>query len=248
MEPLFLQIFLLVNVFVIGILVTLAIQHARDHYSSHPTPGADANVLPANLKASITNEAQQQYKTMMDNSVASLQQDLASTNHRLNEMLEKLVTYAVNAEMERYRESLDVLHQQNESVLRDSLRNTTQQHVDLKTKLIKRQAELDQSLVEHQTKLERQLAEHHSRTEAQLNDRQMELDKELSERQAKNASEQAAIEAQLTKHQAEVEEKLRDHQQKLIDALNEREARLAEIQATLESDLLERQTHHAKSS
>lgn len=247
METLFLQLFLLVNVFAIGVLVTLAIQQARAHYTSHTHQAtAEPVVLPNDVIASITSNAEQQFRAIIDASAARLQNDLDSTNHRLNDTLEKLVTYAVNAEMERYRESLDILHRQNESILRDSVTDTTKQHIDLKTKLIKRQAELDQSLIEHQTKLERQLADHQSENEARLNDRQAELNKELAERKSAYDAKQAEIESQLADHQAVVEEKLRTHQEKLMTALTQRESQLAEIQAALENDLVNRQSQHAK--
>ncbi len=211
METLALQLFLLLNVFAVGILSTLAVQHAREHY--RPTPKQPVeSPLPSEVKADIAQTARQNFQAIIDQSAVDLQKDLTATNSQLNTMLEKLVTYAVNAEMERYRESLDVLHRQNESALRNSMHDTTSQHIDLKSKLIKRQSELDQELIEHQTKLERQLAEHQADAEAKLNDRQAEIDRDLKERQAKHQTEQEDLEAQLAKHQTEVETKLRDHQ------------------------------------
>lgn len=244
MEPLFLQLFLLANVFAIGVLITLGIQQARAHFRPDSTVHHEAPVS-VDPTSTLIRDAHQNYRAILDRSAGQLQQDLDSTNQRLNDTLEKLVTYAVNAEMERYRESLSILQRQNESVIRDSMHETTQQHISLKKHLIKRQAELDEELMTHQTSLEQQLAEHHAMAESQLTERQSQIDKDLQAQQAKTQAQQQDIEAKLAHHQTEIETQLRDHQNKLISAINEREQRIAEIQSELENDLVSRQTAQA---
>lgn len=200
MDTTFLQAFLLFNALLVGIIVTLAVQQWRSHQRTKNRPQHDV-ALPAEVKAQLMQAAQSEFKAAMDESTANLKIDLAATNKELNTLLEKLVTYVVNDEMERYRNSLDQLHQQNEATLKDSLMETTDTHIEFKSKLIQRQAALDKALVEYQTKLEGELAEHQAEADKKLADRQAELLQKLEANHAKLAEYQSLLEAELTKAQ-----------------------------------------------
>ncbi|MGB3023619.1 MAG: hypothetical protein WBB39_02320 [Candidatus Saccharimonadales bacterium] len=240
METLVLQLFLLLNVFAIGVLMTLAIQHAREYYrpSSKQTDTYDPH---EGIETELIESARKDFRTVIDRSTISLKKDLDNTNARLNALLEKLVTYAVNAEMSHYRENLEALHQQNESIMRGSMHDINKQHIDMNTKLIKRQAELDRELLKYQTDLERQMLEHQKESEMAIVNRQAVLRRDIEESQARHNAQQVEFEAKLTAHQTDVEAKLREHQNSLIAALDEREAKLADYQASLEAALTDRQ-------
>ncbi|MFZ1812343.1 MAG: hypothetical protein WAU02_02335 [Candidatus Saccharimonadales bacterium] len=200
MNDFLLQGFFFINVFLVGVVVTLAIQQYRAHQHAKHQPKTDT-MLPPEVKAQIIQAAQTDFKSAMDASTTALKQDLARTNDDLNKLLEKLVTYVVNEEMEKYRASLDTLHKQNEATLKDSLTETTAKHIEFKTSLIKRQAELDRALVEYQTKLESQLAAHQADADQKLTDRQTELSAKLEANHAKMAEFQSLLEAELKQAQ-----------------------------------------------
>ncbi|MBP7760180.1 hypothetical protein KA093_00080 [Candidatus Saccharibacteria bacterium] len=196
-----LQLFLFANVFFIGVILTLALQQWRSHQHTKSQPPHHEVALPPEVKAQLMQTAQSEFKAAMDESAINLKQDLATTNGELNKLLEKLVTYVVNEEMEHYRSNLDALHKQNETTLKDSLMETTDKHIEFKTKLIQRQAELDKALIEYQTKLEGELAEHQADADKKLADRQAELVQKLEANHAKLAEYQSLLEAELTKAQ-----------------------------------------------
>ncbi len=200
MNEAILQSFFLLNVFLVGVVMTLALQQWRAHQHSKSQPKTES-VLPPDVKAQIIQSAKSDFKAAMDATTASLTQDLARTNDDLNKLLEKLVTYVVNEEMEKYRASLDALHQQNEATLKDSLTETTAKHIEFKTSLIKRQAELDKALVEYQTKLEEQLAAHQADADQKLAARQTELRAKLEANHTKMAEFQSLLESELKQAQ-----------------------------------------------
>lgn len=218
MNDILLQAFLLANVLLIGIVVTLAFQQWRAHQHTKSQPKTDV-VLPAEVKAQLMQTAQSEFKAAMDESAESLKKDLAATNGELNTLLEKLVTYVVNDEMEKYRANLDELHTQNENTLKDSLMETTNTHIEFKTKLIQRQAELDKALVEYQTKLEGELSQHQADADKKLADRQAELLQKLETNHAKLAEYQSLLEAELAKAQTKQTELYTQMEAKLTEEM-----------------------------
>ena len=227
MNETFLQLFLFFNVFLIGIVVTLAVQQWRAHRRTATHPKAET-VLPPDVRARIIQEAQTGFKAAMDESTSSLSQDLKRTNDDLNKLLEKLVTYVVNEEMEKYRASLDALHRQNEATLKDSLTETTAKHIEFKTSLIKRQAELDQTLIEYQTKLEEQLAAHQADADQKLADRHTDLSVKLEANHAKMAEFQSLLETELKQAQTKQTELYNQFETSLQKEMSEKKAFLAQ--------------------
>lgn len=244
MDPLFLQLFLILNVFVIGVLATLGVQHARAHF--RPRPAHESHdVLPAEIKTKLLRAAEADFGNAIQTATDELRNSLAATTTQMNTMVEKMVTYIVNDEMEQYRKSLDELYRQNEATLKASLTDTTGQHVELKTKLLRRQAELDAALVEYQTTLEQHLLKHQTESEAHIQERQTALLAEIKAQQTKRLAEQNDYDQKLKSHQAELEAKLSEHQTQLMARLNERATKLADYQTALEADLTERQAAQA---
>ena len=223
----YLQLFLLLNVFVIGIVVAIAILHARAHYAKEPTPTKQPKreqpLLPLETRQRIINEAEEDYHKVLPRSALELQRNLETTTSRLNDQLDKMGAHIVDDEMQRYRTGLD------------ELRRETQRAVgSASSEIEKHQDELRQKLIERQAQVEAKLAEQQAELEAKLAARTTELDAAFKQRQAEYAQKQADLEAELEKRQLE-----------LSSTLKEREAKLAERQAELDAELLERQKQHA---
>ena len=121
-----LQIFLLANVFILGIAATVAVQHAYSHFLHKRHPEKDHNALkdsplPQKLKERLLREARDNFKDALDSSADSLRHDLKSTTDRINLHLEELGNDIVHKEVERYREQLDKLYNSADKDVADAV-------------------------------------------------------------------------------------------------------------------------------
>jgi len=121
MDSTFLQIFLIVNVFLIGGLTVVAFQHAYAHFRPHANdsekPQGQAVRLPAEIKERLLRTSQANFQTILDHSAAELEHDLKATTTRLNKHLERLGLEIVGDETKRYRMELDGLRAQGETAI-----------------------------------------------------------------------------------------------------------------------------------
>lgn len=146
-----LQLFLLINVFLIGILVAVAFRHARAHFwpDKHD---ADKRVrppvqIPPTVKHEMLVKAQAQYQSVLDEAAKELQRDLKATSTALSAQLDKLGSDIVAEEMKQYRTSLDKLRESTTSTLTGA-----------QAAIAEHQAELEKTYVERKAALEAQLA------------------------------------------------------------------------------------------
>jgi len=151
----FLQIFLLVNVFLIGAIFATALRHAyahfrpRQHEIEKPhQPTAQVVRLPLEVKEHLLQTAQINFQSVLDHSNAELEHDLKATVDQLNNRLEKMGVDIVNDEMRRYRMDLDQLRKQTEANISGAQTEITQHQADLKSKIDQRRAELESKLQE----------------------------------------------------------------------------------------------------
>lgn len=159
---LFLQIFLLVNVFIIGILTAVGVRHAYAHFrptkeTSRPTPQTlDVN-LPAATKEQLLKEANDKFHDVVDHSAYEFQHSLRATATQLNTQLEHLGGEIVSNEMNRYRLSLDELREQAKAAF-----------VTAEGEISTHQAELEKALDERRKQLEAKLSEEIAAEKAKL--------------------------------------------------------------------------------
>jgi len=126
----FLQLFLLADVFAVGVLVTIAVQHARAHFgakksppvTSLQTPAGAANitsteVMTAPMRERLARESQKHFENSVNAAVAALQNNLGATATELDQLLRKLGGEIVGNELERYRVELAQLRQQAQADL-----------------------------------------------------------------------------------------------------------------------------------
>lgn len=112
---LILQIFLLINILLIGALVTIALQHAMAHrrhrnYQAEPLISpyipTDTVELPSDIKDRLLEASQAHFKSSLEHAADDLRKDLSETAVKLNQLLEQLGTEVMGTEMERYRNDL----------------------------------------------------------------------------------------------------------------------------------------------
>ena len=107
----FLIIFLIIDVFVIGMLSPIAYRHWQEHYKpSKKAP--EKPELPVNLKEHMLHESQEQLQTVLEKSVGDLQHDLESTTDQINNLIKQFAGEIVGDELGRYRAELAKLHKQ----------------------------------------------------------------------------------------------------------------------------------------
>lgn len=137
----FLQIFLLVDVFLIGVAASAAIRHALAHFrphehepEKHPVPAQNGHLPPA-VREQLLAKAQTNFQNVLDRSAAELAHDLEGTGTRLNKLLEQLGTEVASKEMERYRTELEDIRKQTEAATQGAQAELAQHQVELKAKL-----------------------------------------------------------------------------------------------------------------
>jgi F0F1-type ATP synthase membrane subunit b/b' len=144
---------LIVSVFLIGVLVTIAVDHAIEHFRANKagpkksSPAVPAGVtIPAAMREQLIEKAGVNFQKVLDNSATVLQRDLGTVTEKLNRQLEKLGSDIVNSESERYRKTIEGLRKQAEANITEAQTETTNHQADIKTRLSEKQAELEADL------------------------------------------------------------------------------------------------------
>ena len=136
----FLTIFLIVNAFIVGGLLTLAIQHAYAHFRPHKEEKKSAPVdhsthLPVAIREQLLANAQKKYQIMLDQSALDLQKDLGSTAHVLTTQLHKIGGKIVNDELDQYKNVLRDMHVQADDAINGGRKDIEAYQAEMKTKL-----------------------------------------------------------------------------------------------------------------
>jgi len=156
MSDTFLQLFLLANVFFMGVLTTIAIRHAYAHFrphshdaeKSHHLPAAVKSPLPPEIKEKLLQESQAKFQTALDRSAEELLHDLKATSVEMNKQLEKLGSEVAERETKHYEAILEELRKQTEAALNNTQTEMSGHHEELKTKLSEKVAAEQQRLIQ----------------------------------------------------------------------------------------------------
>lgn len=154
MNPLFLQLFILLNVFLIGVLVPIAARHAYAHFKpparevEKPRQPSQAVHLPPEIKERLLQAAQVKFQTMLDHSADELQHNLRITTAELNKQLEKLGGEIANTEMQRYRADLEGLRAQTQAAIGGAQIEIVGHQTEIKAKLVEEMAIEKQRLIQ----------------------------------------------------------------------------------------------------
>lgn len=137
-----LQVFLVINVFIIGGLSVLAAQYALAHYRPHrreaDKPKASTSQdghLPAAVKQKLLQASQANFQAVLERSANELQHDLDATASQLNRALGKIGTEIVGNEMERYRLQLEEIRQHAASAIGNAEDSIRQHQAELQAEL-----------------------------------------------------------------------------------------------------------------
>jgi len=147
-----LQLFLIANIFLAGILTTVAVQHGRAHFArKNQTPDRkpiESLRIPAEEREKMLESTRAQYEKILGQSMKDLQRNLEGTTKALHTQLEKLGGDIVSDEMKKYRASLVTLLDHTVTVSNDAQKAVTDHRDELKRKLAEEIAAEKQQLVE----------------------------------------------------------------------------------------------------
>jgi hypothetical protein len=208
MNPLFLQILLLVNVFLIGGLLTLAIQHAYAHFKHKNAPESEKphapvqnGHLPPAIKEKLIVASQAHFQAVLDRSATELQHDLQITAANLNKQLEKLGSDIAREEMLRYRTSLEQLRTQTAAAISGGQDQIATHQTDLKAKFAAHEAELEAKLNEQIAAEKQQLIQ---QLDGKLSDAVMSFLTETLQHNVDLGAQTNYLTAMLEEHKAEL--------------------------------------------
>jgi len=156
MELTILQIFLMIDIFVMGALADMAIRHAYAHFKQpqkqieEKAPLKDkpqvADHLPAKVRERLIESSQIHFQSVLNRSATTLERDLKTTTSKMTKQLDKVGSEIILSEMKRYRGDLEALRKQAEAIIENAQRDVVEHQDELKTEMAKKQADLEAKL------------------------------------------------------------------------------------------------------
>ena len=162
------QLFLLVNGLLVGVALTLALQHFVAHRSAKFEPKTGTQTVPTAVRERITKQAEQNFQGIVNRSALQLQRDLSSTTTELNKLLEKFGSEVLDEEIKLFREDVSAIRASTQSTLSGAQDEITTQQAALLKSLASRQKELDDIMVVKQKELEANLESSYSEQQSRL--------------------------------------------------------------------------------
>lgn len=136
-----LQIFLYCNVFLIGVLAVLAIQHAYAHFKPHEHDAEHRHAqpegghLPPAVRQQLLEDAQKDFERVLKRSATELQTDLADSAESIKKQVDTFSNEVIKQELTNYHAKIAELEKQTESVVNGMHQQITSHQDDLKAKL-----------------------------------------------------------------------------------------------------------------
>ncbi len=213
-----LQIFILANVFFIGILAAIAFRHAYAYFKPQQPPVTDEpdkpkpivnkpDRLPPAIREKILLISQAKFQAVLNRSAAELQRELNSTTGKLNKKLDKLGTEIVNTEMKRYHDKLDELRRQTEKGISGAQTEIAKHQADINAKLDQQQTEMEAKLKAEIDERKKQLI---SQIDTKLSDAVASFLTDTLQNNIDLGAQTAYLTSMLEKHKAEIKKEISD--------------------------------------
>lgn len=160
----FLQIFLIVDALLIGMVIPVAIRHAYAHFkhddnhqSANNKPQAPPIRLSPEAKEKLLQRAQANLQAIIDRSAADFEHNLRTITNETSQKFEKIASSIIDDETKSYQTIIQSLQKQVE----DASKNTQAQ-------FSLHQKDIDNELEQTQVKLESQLKQQIAEKQAKL--------------------------------------------------------------------------------
>jgi len=215
------QIFLLLNVFVLGGAVFVAIEHVWLHF--HPReeidPAQPSGVhLPMAVKERLLRVAETDYEKVLEDSVGDFHGELEGTTKEINTQLSKLSDDIIAEEMDRYKKTLDELRGQAEQARSGAQSEIEKHQLELEALITERQKALETKFVERHTALEQQAEAEILTMKQSYVDR---IDKRLADAVTSFLSETLQYNADLGAQESYLLSELEKHKSELINEVSD---------------------------
>lgn len=155
-----LEIFLMANALLIGVVITLAVQYGLAHRRGQKATAkttAQNTPVPAAVRERIAKQAEANFQGIVNRSSLQLQHDLGATSTQLNKLLEKFGTEVLDDEMRMFRANVADIRETTQGSLASAQEQITAQQTAILKNLTDRQADMEAKLSAKQTELEAQL-------------------------------------------------------------------------------------------
>ncbi len=137
----YLLIFLLIDVFLTGALAATALRHAYAHFrpeehdreKSHK-PSVQTAHLPPAVREKLLEEAQENFRRVLNHAAKDLQHDLDSTANQIKKQVGRLGNEAENEELEHYKETVNKLEDETKADMQTTDKELTEQKAALQAK------------------------------------------------------------------------------------------------------------------
>lgn len=154
MSPLLFQIIIAANAFLVGIVSILAVQHGRAHFKGKkpelPSQSGTASTAPQ-LRQQIMAKAQERYNTVLEQSAATLSENLNATTAELTSTLTEIGSNILEQEIKLFGEKLASLRQSSEHMLDGANGTIAKQQADVEAELQQYKAKLEQDMAAKMT-------------------------------------------------------------------------------------------------
>ncbi len=141
----YLQLFLLFDVFFMGVIAATAIRHAYAHFrpqdhepqkaKTPSLPASQTGHLPPAVREHLLQTAETNFQAVLARAASELQKDLESTAVELKKQLDKLGTETIGKELEHYRTRLAELQKQTEDQIGGGQQELANYQAELKAKM-----------------------------------------------------------------------------------------------------------------
>ena len=141
-----LEIYLLVIVFILGVLTAVAVRFARTHFGMDKPLAPAANQPPSDefltpeIKQRLLQASETKFESAVAHSSSQLQHDLEISAEHIRNLVNRLATEIVADEMQRYRDQLGQLRTQAQTEMTGISAEVAKHQAELKAKMA---AEID---------------------------------------------------------------------------------------------------------
>ncbi len=145
----FLYIFILVDVFVVGVLTSTAVRHAYAHLTHQPEPtkNTPTSPIPAAVKQRMLEESEAEFQKVLNHTTKQMHGDLEATAGEINKQISRIASEVVGGEIERYKAEFAKLHEETTHQIGGVSQELATHQAELKAKMAAEIAAEKESLI-----------------------------------------------------------------------------------------------------
>lgn len=140
---------LYVNVFLAGVVVTLAVWYAYAHYIEKKNPAkpkVEVPSLPKETRERLMLEAENKFHKVLQHATGELQVDLKLTSDEISAKLKTLGEETATVEMKRYQAGLEEIRLETENSIKSAAADVQNHQTEIKSSLENHRRELQEAL------------------------------------------------------------------------------------------------------